>query len=84
MDVGSTDVLVTHRDGGRSVDIVLSRIRGNDNAPMGLREMEALTDRVIRYAWKAMTGKALPRGIDPVEFINSDSQVLTPRLKRIK
>ena len=76
MDIGSIDVLVNHPDGDNNVDVVLSRIPGNEHHVMGMRELERMTDRVIRDAWRKLTGQAIPRAIDPVGFINDPEAAL--------
>jgi hypothetical protein len=67
LDVAQEGALVPIQDGGKHVDIVWSRTERE--SPMSLSESERLMDRAIRAAYKAITGEAIPRGVDPVEFI---------------
>jgi hypothetical protein len=69
LDVAHSGALVGCQDGGRKVDIVLSRRRGHRNEVMSLEESEKRMDATIRMAYKLMTGQSVVG--DPVEFINS-------------
>ncbi len=70
LDAGRNGVLAEYQDGGRKVDIIFSRIKGNTGNAMTLEESERIMDKEIRSSFRAMTGFSIPDGHDPVEFIN--------------
>lgn len=68
--VGRESGLVQLQD-QRDVDTVWSRKPGQPGKlqVMTLEEAEEWMDAAIREAWHVMTGRPLPEGEDPVEFI---------------
>lgn len=71
LDVGAYGVLIDHYDGGKNVDVVWSLQPDKEGEPMSMEECEALTNKYIRAAWRALTPEPFPCGVDEVEFINT-------------
>jgi hypothetical protein len=66
LDAGRIGVLAECRDDGLDVDVPLDS-KGQE---ISLDGAERFTDKVIRQAFRALTGDVIDKSRDPVEFIN--------------
>ena len=71
LDAARTLALVEFADESNDIGIVLSRIRGREHSIMDLYEAERIYDRAIRAAYRELTGKSMPKGVDPVEWVHT-------------
>lgn len=70
MDAAHDVCLAEHQDGGKNVDIIESVDKPGE--VMTIDEAERRLDVAIKAAWETLTGRPIPRGADPFEFVHSE------------
>lgn len=82
LDSAHDGALVPIQDGGVHVDIVYSRRKGSEGKVMTLAESEKRIDTAIRAAWRALTEQSIPKGFDPVEWVEDLPAIIPPRSRK--